>query len=123
MVRWNFVPPGFQLNPDNHFAPVTLHPEILIERISLPEILLQEYVEPETLRPPLRTDRAARKRFQIPAPRELAVSLQTYVKGVGGTCPSVAIPKKKTGSKRKKLCQIKSCPPLPVNFHNIPIVF
>jgi hypothetical protein len=58
-----------------------------MERISLPEISLQEYVEPETLGPSLRADRTAGKRFQIPAPHEFAVSLQTSVKRVGGTCP------------------------------------
>jgi hypothetical protein len=49
--------------------------------------LLHEYVELETLRPPLRTDRAARKRFQIPAPYEFAVSFHTYVKRIGCDCP------------------------------------
>jgi hypothetical protein len=68
-------------------AQVTLHPETVIERISLREISLQEYVEPETLKPPPCPDRAARKRFQIPALHEFAVSLQAYVKRVGGTCP------------------------------------
>jgi hypothetical protein len=87
MVRWGFVGAWFHLNPGNLSAPVTLRPEIVTERISLPEISLQEYVEPETLRPPLRTDRAARKRFQIPAPHESAVSLQAYIKRVGGIGP------------------------------------
>jgi hypothetical protein len=58
-----------------------------MEKSSLPEISLQECIEPETLMPPLRTDRAARKQFQIPAPYEFAVSLRAYVKRVGGTCP------------------------------------
>jgi hypothetical protein len=58
-----------------------------MERISLPEVSLQEYIEPETLRLQLRTDRAARKRFQIPAPYEFAVSLRAYVQRVGDTCP------------------------------------
>jgi hypothetical protein len=58
-----------------------------MERISLPEILLQEYVEPQTWRPPPGADRAAHKRFQIPAPHEFAVSLQAYVTRVGGACP------------------------------------
>jgi hypothetical protein len=87
MVWCSLIQAGFQLNPDNLFAPVALHPEIVIEKISLPEISLQEYVEPETLRPPLRTDRVARKQFQIPAPHGFTVSLQAYVKRVGGTCP------------------------------------
>jgi hypothetical protein len=87
MVRWNFVRTGFPGNPDSRFAPVTLHPEMAIERISLSEISLQEYVEPETLTPPLQTDRAARRRFQAPAQHEFAVSLQACVKRVGGTCP------------------------------------
>jgi hypothetical protein len=87
VVQWSFMRAGFRLNPDALFASVTLHPEIIIEKISLPEISVQEYVEPETLRPPPRTDRAAGKRFQIPAPHEFAVSLQAYVKRVGGTCP------------------------------------
>jgi hypothetical protein len=58
-----------------------------MERICLPEVSLQKYVEPETLRPPLRTDRAARQQFQIPAPHKFAVSLQGYLKRVGRTCP------------------------------------
>jgi hypothetical protein len=87
MAWWSFVREGFRLNPDNSFAPVALHPETVIERISLPEISLQEYVELEILRPPLRTDRTARKRFQIPAPHESAVGLQAYAKRAGRTCP------------------------------------
>jgi hypothetical protein len=87
MVRWSFVRAGFRLDPDNPFNPVTLHPQMVIAGISLPEISRQEYVELETLRPPLRTDRAACKRFQIPAPHEFAVRLQAYVKRVGDGCP------------------------------------
>jgi hypothetical protein len=44
-------------------------------------------MQPETLRLPLWTNGPARKRFPIPAPDELAVRLQAYVKRVGGTSP------------------------------------
>jgi hypothetical protein len=45
IVRWSFAGAVFPLNPDNLFASVTFHPEIAIERIFLPEISLQEYVQ------------------------------------------------------------------------------
>jgi hypothetical protein len=53
MVRWSLVRAGFRLNPDRLSAAVTLHPEICIERISLPEISPQKCMQPETLRLPL----------------------------------------------------------------------
>jgi hypothetical protein len=87
MFRWIFARAGFWFNSDNVCAPITLHPEIVMDRISLPEILLLEYVEPGTLRPLPQTDRAARKRFQIPTPHGFAASLQAHVKRVSGTCP------------------------------------
>jgi hypothetical protein len=54
MAPWSVVRARFPFTPENFSAPVTLHPEIVIERSSLPEISLQEYVEPEASRPPLR---------------------------------------------------------------------
>jgi hypothetical protein len=35
---------------------VTVHPERVLARISIPEIILDKYVAPETLRHPLPTD-------------------------------------------------------------------
>jgi hypothetical protein len=87
MVRWGVVRAGFRLNPDNPFAPVSLHPEIAMERISLHEISLQECIESETLRLSLWTDRTPCKRFQISAPYEFAVRLQAYLKRGDGACP------------------------------------
>jgi hypothetical protein len=100
-VRWSFLPAGFQLRPDNLFAPVTLHPEIFIKRISLPEISLQEYVEPGTLGPPPGTDRAACKQSKIPHDMSLLGVDRPMANEEVVRIPSVAITKKKTRSKRK----------------------
>jgi hypothetical protein len=87
MVRWSFIRAGFLLKAQNLFGQVTVHPEGLLDRISVSEITLEEYVTPETLRPSLSTDQAACRRYQVPVPREFAVNLQTEVKQVGGVCP------------------------------------
>jgi hypothetical protein len=58
-------------------GPVIVHPERVLDRTSVPEITLEEYVVPVTLRLSLSTDQAARRRYQMPAPRKFVVSLQT----------------------------------------------
>jgi hypothetical protein len=86
-MRWSFVGARFRVNPWNFFGPVTVHPERVLGQIPVPAITFEENVAPETLRPSLSTEQAARRRCQIPAPCESAVSLQAYVKQVGGICP------------------------------------
>jgi hypothetical protein len=115
MVRCSFMRAGFRLD--------AVHPERVPDRISISEIALEKYVTPETLRPSLSTDQPARRRHEVPAPGEFAVSLQVYIKQVSGICPSVVMQRKKTHLMRKKLGLIKSYTLPPPIFRNYRLYF
>jgi hypothetical protein len=58
---------GFGLNPDNLFAPLTVNPEIVLERIAIPEIPIEELVTPETMRLQIAPGGELRRRHRIPS--------------------------------------------------------
>jgi hypothetical protein len=47
IVRWSFIGMGFCLESDNLFAPLAVNPEILLGRIAIPEIPIEEFVTPD----------------------------------------------------------------------------
>jgi hypothetical protein len=70
------------------FVPVGAHRTKVLERIEVPELLVDEAsVHSETIdlstRPGMRTHRRA----PIPGPMSFAISLAAYIEKVTGTCP------------------------------------
>jgi hypothetical protein len=87
MVRWNVIRAGLPISPDTLFAPLAEHPEIVLERIAIPEILIEELIIQETVRLQIATDDELRTGHRAPGPHGFAVSLQAYVNKVAGACP------------------------------------
>jgi hypothetical protein len=79
MVRWSLIRARFSLNCDNLFAPLTVNPEIVIERIAIHEIPIEELVTSETMRLQIASDGELRRRHSIPGYHEFPVSLQAFV--------------------------------------------
>jgi hypothetical protein len=61
--------------------------EIILERIAIPEIPIEELVPAEIMRPQIATHGELRGRHRIPGRHEFAVSLQALVNKAAGTCP------------------------------------
>jgi hypothetical protein len=87
MVRWSFRRAGFNLNPIQLLGPLTVNPAKVLERITVPEMALQELVSLDPSVAPASSDKSIHRRARIPAPLEFAVSLKAYVDKVSGTCP------------------------------------
>jgi hypothetical protein len=49
IVRWKSICSVVPLNPDNPLAPQTKNPKITLERIAIPEVLIEEPVTTETI--------------------------------------------------------------------------
>jgi hypothetical protein len=105
LVQWSFIRPGLHLSPDDLFAPLKVNPKIVLERMAIPEIPIEELVTSETMRPQIATDGELRRRHRIPGPREFAVSLQPYVDKAVDTCPLCGhVEEEKAG--RLNLCNV-----------------
>jgi hypothetical protein len=56
---------GVSLQPDNMLASFTVDPEIVFERSAIPEIPIEEFVTPETVRLQIAADAELRRRQRI----------------------------------------------------------
>ena len=87
MVRWSFSRAGFRLDPHNLFAPLTVNPAEVLDRLKVPDISLESFVslgQEEDLSSTISSDH---RRIRIPRPSEFAISLKAYADTVTGTCP------------------------------------
>jgi hypothetical protein len=114
-----FHPRTFPAQCPERFCLVTVHPEKGLDPVSVPENTLEESIALETLQHSLSTDQVVRRRYQIPAPRELLVSLQAHVKQVGGICPLCDLAEEEDHLMRTKLGLTEYCPPFPLQFPEI----
>jgi hypothetical protein len=86
LVRWSFIRAGFRLDLENLFSPLTVNPQIVLERIAIPEIPIEEFATPETMTPQITMGGKLPRRHRIPRPHEFALSLQAQVDKAAGTC-------------------------------------
>jgi hypothetical protein len=47
---------GFRLSPDNLFVPLTVNPDVVLERMAISEIPIEQLVTFETMKPQIATD-------------------------------------------------------------------
>jgi hypothetical protein len=66
-----------------------LNPEIVRERIAVPEIPIKELATPDAMRPQIATGSELRRRHMIPCLHEFAVNFHAYVnKAADIGCPT-----------------------------------
>jgi hypothetical protein len=102
VVRRSFIRARFRLNPDNLFAPLTMNPEIVFERIAISEIPIEQFVTPEAVSTEVAKDGEIRRRHWILGPHEFVASLQAHINKAGGTCLFLVTSRRKTFLMRKK---------------------
>jgi hypothetical protein len=79
--------PEFRLNPDNLFVPLTVNSGIVLERIVIPEIPIEELVTRKVMKPQIEQNGEPSRRPRISGPHEFEVSFQPYVNKAEGACP------------------------------------
>jgi hypothetical protein len=84
--QWSFVHAGLRLNPDNLFASLTVNPEIVFERIAIPEIPIEEAAQRQW-------DRRSQWMVNIAddAGFQFLISSQAHVNKAAGACPFVVM--------------------------------
>jgi hypothetical protein len=87
MVRWSFRRAGFNLNPSQLLGPLTVNPDEVLVRITVPEMALQELISFDPSAAATSLERSIHRRARIPAPLEFAISLKTYLDKLSGACP------------------------------------
>jgi len=87
MVRWICLRMGLELKTQHLLGAVTVNSGIVLERISAPEVSLEEFIYPENLDPWGTQDRRNPKRQRIHTPSAFAIWLAAYVKKLAGECP------------------------------------
>jgi hypothetical protein len=87
LVRWSFVRGGLHLNPQDLFAPLTVTTDEVLDRITSPEMRLEDLVFPQASETSGAAGQATRRRARMPRPTDFAISLPAYLNALVGTCP------------------------------------
>jgi hypothetical protein len=103
MVRESFMRARLRLNPENLFAPVTMSPMKIHERIAHPEVPIEEFLGSEANAAPGQATGASRRRSAIPALSMFAITLHAYVQKVAGICPLCGHSEEKRLSEEQEL--------------------
>jgi hypothetical protein len=83
MIRRSFVRAGFFLKPENLLCPVGVNGTRVLERIEVPELLVDEaLMYLETIDLPTRPRIPTCRRATVPGPTSFAVSLAAYIEKV-----------------------------------------
>jgi hypothetical protein len=88
MVRWSFERAGFRLNSDNLLSPLIVDPTPVLDRLDVPELLLDDaFVHPGQLDAQRLPLTAQRRRQRIPGSAQFAINLMTHLDATVGKCP------------------------------------
>jgi hypothetical protein len=86
MVRESFHRAGFPSHPNAFFAPLTVNPTEVLDRIAVHKMSFERLVSLETEEAPASTATSDRGRSNIRNPDEFSISLKTYIDALKYTC-------------------------------------